>query len=253
MHSSIFRLTILIVFWMCGLSCSRTDQAVSPPEEQQVELFPLSVGLRWDYMYTRVFTYNQSLSRSTTSDSGILSYVIVDSVTYPNAASIWTVLELRSFRRHLVWSSWSGMMADPTAYTTDTTYSFQDSMKLYLQEDFAGDHQLFTLDGTNLWGFSMGGFDSVQVFRYDSKTSRIICLAYTDANTRFSDTLSLESGSGLIKRAYHNWHYGYGVEQSDSINASLLHSPRQIARRGKLTPAHQTGGSPIDNVGVSSR
>ena len=133
----------------------------------QKDVFPLKVGFTWKYNYQYLlYCKDIDLNGSSTSDSGIVTYRILDSTTISDSVR-WDVQSSRN------------LLIDSSKFSIgmyfDTTYSINDTTTFALWESLSGNHRLHVdsvfLEANPIWKFPYQYDDSKSIFRYQATDS----------------------------------------------------------------------------------
>lgn len=151
------------------------------------EVFLLAPLLQYTYDYYHSESSSDELLSGSRIDSGVVEYVVVDSVHMNDTTAQWQVREY-SMLWHRVISS---------VCPCDTTYSTADSVTIALYEQTSGMHSL-RCSGI-AWEFSNSPGASI-VDRYADSSEVILVQGSSNANGSEFDSLRLSATSGLSFR-----------------------------------------------------
>ncbi|HEX9656557.1 MAG TPA: T9SS type A sorting domain-containing protein [Bacteroidota bacterium] len=156
-----------------------------------IDVFPLSREQRTVYRYTEDYTSWSFQYSASVRDSGLVEYIVIDSMQVNDTTIGWSIKERWQFTRRV-----------RTIFpATDTTFMVDDSTIFSLKEFTTEKHEL---RGTShIWDFP--AFGLTPVFRLsDSSQAAIMiqpinCMPFLSANY---DSLWFNEDSGLAKRAH---------------------------------------------------
>ncbi|MFA5803478.1 MAG: T9SS type A sorting domain-containing protein [Melioribacteraceae bacterium] len=161
--------------------------------EEVYDVFPLAKWNQYNYNYQFSDTTLWLFAfESAFSDSGTISYLIIDSTFRDNKIE-WLVERNINLLRHYLFSSWS-----------DTTYWIQQNDNFILTESLIGDHELTAGGSVGIWQFPT--FLQTPVFRFRAKPSIQVYSFYDDKNF---DSLWFNEKKGLYSRRYYSSDVSY--------------------------------------------
>ncbi len=168
---------------------------ISAQPDTLYDVFPLAKWNQYNYNYhfSDTLLYFGTVEYAQ-NDSGIVSYLIIDSTLINNKVE-WLVERSISLQRHIVRVNWGGQ---------DTTYLVQQTDQFILTESLNGYHELMAnaplinFGSVDNWSFPARG--QVPIYRY-SMTTDVIIDNYS--SVRNFDSLYFNSSKGLYKRKYY--------------------------------------------------
>ncbi len=204
-----------ILLMLCGQSLL-SPAAFSQSEDTLYDVFPLQPGLRYTYAYFDEATTSDELTSSGRSDSGMVEYIVLDSVSVSDSTILWNVQTI-----HHVWRREGNCCVPPS----DTAFWIDDSLTIPLYETKFGRHELRCSD--YVWRFPL---------MHDSAFYRILF----EPIYRFADTLALvadwqlhpgadtlwfSTASGFYRRRYQldGWR-GY-LHTTHDLKVQATHDP----------------------------
>ena len=168
---------------------------ISSQTDLLYDVFPLAKWNQYNYNYqfSDTLLYFGTVE-SAQNDSGIISYLIIDSTLINNNVE-WLVERSIYLQRHIFRENWGGQ---------DTTYLVQQSDQFILTESVNGKHELIAnapiinFGSVDNWSFPARGQELI--YRY-SETPDLIINNYS--NLRNFDSLWFDNSKGLSKRKYY--------------------------------------------------
>jgi hypothetical protein len=133
-------LSIIVIIIVLSISAKASNPLDT--SNQMKDVFPLRIGNIWKYSYLQSASIHEFSAppqyNSSSSDSGYLSYFVLDSVKLIDTLR-WTIRLIRSLHHY-------------NCCTPDTNYWIKDTSKFYIYEILIGNHQIIA-DGNPLWRF----------------------------------------------------------------------------------------------------
>jgi hypothetical protein len=166
----------LFILSMCGIATIHA--------QTEFDLFPLKKNLHYSYDYYSKQSVTQSLITWTNAvDSGMVDYIVGDSLRENDTTVIWSVMEIKNLHR------WS-------VQPQDTSYNIHDTTFLSLSENTGTSHAL------RINGIVWSSNTSEDIYRYDSSEHREIrhdwsTGAYPLYVTTGTDSLAFRDGLGM--------------------------------------------------------
>jgi hypothetical protein len=183
-HSTKYRSCAIIV---ALLAITAGMQAQNPV----YDVFPLEKGMRYTYDYKYQTWSGDCCSSQSEQDSGIVEYLIVDSLVVDDSTLLWLLLIKRSVIRDYYVGGGSHF-----------SYPINDSLNVNLTETTTGNHELQS--SSYIWNFpASSGNNICPIFRVADSTNSNISLnsGGCDFNPWHQhDSLWFAADSGLIKR-----------------------------------------------------
>jgi hypothetical protein len=195
------------------------------------DMFPLSRHLKYTYSFQQDTTLYDMIVAPvySVSDSGLVSYTILDSVKTSDSTLTWYVKEIRQLVHKVV--------AKYPELGRDTIYSILDTSVVLLAEYTYGQHELAC--SSQIWSFPL--IDSLtSIFRYQDHSPFV--LAHSAPFFYWGpDTLIFSEGFGLTRRFIHKWlnssssnplYYNANIsllEIVTNVRESLSQLPQQIS------------------------
>ncbi len=195
------------------------------------DVFPLKQRLHYFYkFYSQSSDGDESIAFSLT-DSGRVSYLILDSTLVNDSTVEWRITEFRDFIRRKIYYSMNGY---------DSTFFLNDTMHYLLSEKLSGHHELTC--SAVIWNFPLIHLrDQIKVpfYRFmDSSNTKLIYHwehpngYYVDGTG--TDSLSLACLSGFYRRNFHEqWSSGY-LHGSATIMVEATQIPSTVKRGNNL-------------------
>ncbi len=154
------------------------------------DLFPLQPGLQYRYEYRSGGSNSDELCSATSSDSGVIAYLVVDSTTIADSLVVWSVQETREiFVRVHVWC----------VEQSDTSYTLLDTNNFKLYESNRGRHEIKCF--AVAWQFPIVYPDTIRVYRFSDTSAYTIARGwYKSPIDKGTDTIWFCAESGLYAR-----------------------------------------------------
>jgi hypothetical protein len=160
------------------------------------DVLPLRKGLCYNYTYYNEYQdYALMYLVSVSTDSGLVRYIVLDSVAQGDTATIWSIEEhaVLSHRRYQKASK-------------DTTYTTDDTTHISLVESRSGNHPL-SCPGY-VWRFSVMDAEP-RVMRFSDSANVLITRPYLpNPPVVGTDALWFSSDRGYFKRSSHQEIWG---------------------------------------------
>jgi hypothetical protein len=180
----------IISFVLLTLASRWSVAAPTDSTNQLKDVFPLRVGHNWTYDYYRLSVQRDWFPPSSagSSDSGQVSYSVLDSVSHADSVT-WVI----GITQRLTHKEWGGY---------DTLYSIDDTTQFNLYELLSGNHHLVAEENP-VWQFLRVYCNAVEISRYQMTDSG----SYAHVNACIPTLLPLYSftfqgDTGLISAGY---------------------------------------------------
>ncbi len=192
-----------------------------------LDLFPLDLGMHYTYSYQ--WRYSHFSVPSGTSnlhrDSGLVEYVVIDSLRASDSLRIWSVRQTEHLFHHLRDSStWPTPTVWDTVYWSDSSYVFS------LSEDLRGRHEVQCT--SRIWRFPISSnFGTDRVFRFDSVPSYFIYQHTPPPGYEpyWSDYWYFDTPRGLYRQVYSESTMPHNSGWRKDITVMLLGIPTGVA------------------------
>jgi hypothetical protein len=179
------------------------------------DVFPLSHNLTYTYSFQKDTLFHSVIGEhSSRSDSGFVSYTILDSIKTNDSTLTWHIREIRQ----LIHKAFFATIHDgDTVVYFDTTYNINDTTVLPLTEYTNGQHELVCQ--SQIWSFPLINY-STSIFRYQGSSHFV--LVHLLPPSWGSDTLIFSEGAGLTRRVSHKWNQSSAKPAYYNENILLL-------------------------------
>jgi hypothetical protein len=178
------------------------------------DVFPLHPGLRYTYAYFSCSSSADEIYSTSSSDSGVVRYAVIDSASSGDTSIVWRVMEARELW-HTVKRCCAGIV--------DTSYWAIDTVTVYVHEGRAGRHELRCRG--RVWNFPMTGLSTMAVFRYADTDLVELAMRWNGSFDGGSDSLWLSAASGLSGRKTRSSRLNGYTYLGYRCDARSLHDP----------------------------
>ena len=209
---------------------SNSHDSIPSSRTSLVDVFPLQHNLQYSYEYEARSISSELVSVVMLSvDSGIVTYVVKDSVLENDTSIVWHVEEVANLCHHY----YNAFSSYPHV---DTLYLTSDTSQVVVRESTTGRHEL--LANGLLWRFPpaplLGAiFDTIPFLIYRLADTSSYVATHQGANTGYSfgsDSFFFSKDSGLYRyERYYN--YGLNAHTSTTLHARLLNGPVLTVQR----------------------
>ena len=200
---------LLVLLLILVTACDSRAQTA----DSLFDVFPLKPGLLYGYLFDSRHYSADELTSSSSSDSGLVEYLVSDSATIADTV-FWTVRETRLLLRKEHGCCMPAF---------DTAYWIIDTTVLSLAEINHGKHELRCK--SLIWYFPVPHTPSNPIYRYaDSSVFMFSYIGPSGYSTGW-DTLSFSTSSGYFRRGYsYSGSSGYTFF-SGRLGVQLVHNP----------------------------
>jgi hypothetical protein len=199
-----------------------------------LDLFPLAPGSRYRYEYVSRSEFSgkgPDYRQETRVDSGLVEYVIIDSLSAGGMVRNWSIEE-RTLILHHVWGRYSAGSAGDVYYDSSYWRASHDAT-LKLSESLTGDHELVC--NAVVWTFPPSSTPTVPIVRYSYLSPfQVRPTVPGGPLSGIQDTLWFVAGKGLTRAGRESWSYTYTSSVTRARMNLLAGSTEPLDSSGSL-------------------